>query len=97
MSIENPNTESQEKFLAKETINGINISVGWDQGYMDYTIYLPQIEVGHPGIPDQVIRISEEAEDAKKVFEFAKNEAGNSEDVYDLYHKVENFISEEIW
>ncbi len=100
MGFEKPesNKELQEKrYFEKETINGIEIEVGWDNGYGDYTIYLPQIEIiggeaEKRGISDQVLRISENPELAKKVFEFAKGAATQEKDAYDLYNRVEKFI-----
>ena len=100
MGFERPesNKESQVKhYFEKVTINGIEMEVGWDSGYGDYTIYLPQIEIiggeaERRGISDQVLRISENPELAKKVFEFAKEAANHEKDVYDLYNRVEKFI-----
>lgn len=39
-----------------------------------------------------MIRISENREKAKKVFDFIKQEAQQEGDVYKLYKKAENFI-----
>ncbi len=60
----------QGHYFEKTSVNGIDFSVDWDKGYHDYTIYFPQIELGdnayEQGIFDQVIRISENRETAKK-------------------------------
>lgn len=86
----------QGHYLEQASVNGIDFSVGWDNGYRDYTIYFPQIEIGEKAyeqnVPDQVIRISKNREKAKKVFDFIKQEAQQEGDVYKLYKKAENFI-----
>lgn len=92
---------AEEKIHEKETVNGVEISVGWDDGYGDYTIYFPQIdisdEVRERGIADQVIRISESAEDAKKVFEYAKGLAERGESIEVIYKKVEEYIQQNFY
>ena len=86
----------QGHYLEKASINGVDFSVGWDNGYRDYTIYFPQIEFGEnayeQGVSDQVLRISENREIAKKVFDFVNQEAQRESDVYKLYKKTEDFI-----
>ena len=84
-----------EKISMKEIINGIEIDCHWDDGYRDYVLYLPQIEMGdeatEKGVDDQVFRISDDPEDAKKVFEFAKELAKTEKDIYKVYLMSEDF------
>jgi hypothetical protein len=83
-------------YLEKTNVNGIDISVGWDRGYSEYTIYFPQIiadeQASKKGVSDQVLRINKDQKNAKKVFDFASQEALNEKDVYKLYLKAEGFI-----
>lgn len=86
---------AEEKFHQKETINGIEISVGWDDGHRKYVMYFPQVaftEGEERGVYDQIIKISEDAEEAKKVFEYAEEQAAREKDVYNVYKKVEEYI-----
>jgi len=84
-----------KSYLEKATVNGTEISVGWDDGYRDYTIYFPQIKFGEEaekrGVYDQVIRISERLEAAKDVFNYAVARAKLTNDVLEIYKKVESF------
>lgn len=83
-------------YFEKATVNDIDFSVAWDDGYRDYTIFFPQIELDEnaygQNIFDQVLRINEDRETAKKVFDFVNQEAQQENDVYELYKKTENFI-----
>ena len=55
-AVERPNEardhELEERFNDQSMINGIDISVMWDDGYDDYVIYLPALPAA-----DQVIRL----------------------------------------
>ena len=93
--------EDEERcYYEKTTVNGIEISVGWDQGYDEYTLYFPQIQIGEEarekGVWDQVIRISESLDDAKKIFNLSVEIAHNESDVYKIYEKVFNFLIKNI-
>lgn len=87
--------ELDKSYLEETTINGKVISVGWDEGYNDYTIYFPQINIGdearEKGVYDQVIRISQNPKIAKEVFDFASKLAQTESDIYIIYKKVEEF------
>jgi len=74
-------------FVGKTEVNGIEISVAWDQGYGEYTIFFPGIKESEK----QVVRINRNIGDAQEVFEFAKSEAEAVEDPIDLYKKVFEF------
>lgn len=75
--------------------NGTKIAVGWDNGYSDYTIYFPELELGdearEKGVYDQVIRISEIKDVARKVFDYAVSLAETETGIYDIFKKVEEF------
>ena len=91
-----PEQQDRKSYHEQTTVNGIEISVGWDRGYDDYTIYFPQIELSHawenePGVSDQVIRITRKPEVAKQIFDFAAKKAGEVKNVYDLYREVNKF------
>ena len=87
-----PEQQDRKAYLERTNVNGIDISVGWDRGYDDYTIYFPQIELGkEEGIYDQVIRLTRKTEVAKQVFDFATKEAEKTKNVYDLFRSVEKF------
>lgn len=94
----NPAVESAKDYHEQVTVNGIEISVGLDAEYDDYTIYFPQIELGddasEKGVDDQVIRLSQRPEVAKQVFEYASQLAQTEPDVYALYKKVEAFAQD---
>jgi len=88
--------ESQEEKYREETeVNGINIIASYDTGYQDYVLYFPQIPVGEEssekGVHDQLFRIDNNPENAKKVFDYAVKEAKNESDIYELYKKAEKF------
>ncbi len=91
------NKEKERKnFLAKETVNGVEISVGWDRSYDDYTIYLPQIETGseeaeEKDVSDQVIRMTRLPDAAKLVFDYACLMAKKEPNPYNLYKKLKEF------
>ena len=87
------NAEKERKaFSASERVNGVDISVGWDNGYDDYTIYFPQIELSKvEGVDDQVIRITRKPDVAKLVFDYACQLAKKQPDVYKIYKCVEEF------
>ena len=82
------------KFREASTVNGIEISVGWDRGYDEYTIYFPQIdinEVSERGVSDQVLGLTGRPEVAKKVYDKAVELAETTPDVYELYKKIDTF------
>jgi hypothetical protein len=80
----------------KTTVNGIEISVGWDKGYGEYTIYFPQIEIGDAArkksVSDQVLRISEDLNQVKEIFDYSVKIAETESDVYKVYVKVFDFL-----
>ena len=94
MSLDQPKLE--EQFSAKETVNGFDIRVYCDPDSLNYEIRFPQIDISDEatqakGIADQVIIISDNPEDAKKVFEYAKELAKTEKDLHSLYLKSEEF------
>ncbi len=88
--------ESDPKsYRERMVVNGIEISVGWDRYYNDYTIYFPEItlEEGRKrGVNDQVIRITTLPDVAKQIFDHACKVAkeGNL-NVYDVFKQVQEF------
>ena len=92
------NNISIDYYYKKATVNGIEIIVGWDKRYGDYTIFFPQIEFSDAsserGVSDQVIRISEKEETANMVFELAVSLVNkfDGRDVYDLYNIVFEYL-----
>jgi len=77
------------------------MQVGWDHGYDEYSIYFPQLDFSNT--PDQVIRISDDPEDANKVFEVAKNlmnqtfntsKEWSMDDLGLIYNKVYDYVNE---
>lgn len=89
--------ERTEKHGYREqtTIKGVEISCGFDSGYGDYTLYLPQIQIGKvasaKGVSDQVFRISENPDTAKKVFDKAVALANQGKDIYQIYREAEQY------
>ena len=85
----------ENEFNQQETVNGTEISVGWDGMYRNYSIYFPQVELNEEaqakGVGDQVISISENPEDAKSVFEYAKKLAETETNINEIYLKVQDF------
>jgi hypothetical protein len=53
-------------YLENFEINGTEVSVGWDEGYNDYTIYIPQASA-----LEQIVRVGGDIETAKIVFNIA--------------------------
>lgn len=85
--------ESGKDYYEKINVNGTEISVGWDTGYDNFTIYFPQIEVGaKQGVEDQAIIIADQAETAKQVFDYAVQLAEKETDIYEIYKKVRAFV-----
>ena len=93
MKAEKP--ELNKDYYEKSSPGGTDFSVSWDDGYDDYTIYFPEIKIGDEardrGVDDQVIRISQIPEVAKKVFDFATKISAQEEDVYEVYKQVEEY------
>ncbi len=86
-------TELDKGYYEQTTVNGVEISVGWDKGYDNFTIYFPQIKLGvKEGVTDQVIIIAEQSEAAKQVFDYAVQLAEKETDVYEIYKKVDAFV-----
>ena len=85
----------EKPYREETTVNGVEISIHWDNGYGDYVIYFPQIELGdtayEKGVSDQVLRISQKPEVAKQVFDYASKLAQTEKDVYEIYKKVDEF------
>lgn len=100
--IEEAKAENREKeiksFRGVETVNGVEISVAWDEGYKEYTIDFPQISLGdeaqEQGISDRILRIDRSPETAKLVFDYAYRIAKGEPDVYKIFKKVETFITD---
>jgi len=95
----NPETqEKKEKYQEEKEINGIKIIVVYDTRYGNYVLKFPQIELGEEaidkGVFDQIIRIDENPDNAKKIFDLAVKEAENGSDVYKLFKKSEAFAGE---
>jgi hypothetical protein len=91
----NDKEKERKAFVGRETVNGVKIVVEWDNGYDDYVIYFPQIEIGEAasekGIHDQTLRITRKPDVAKVVFDYACQLAKNESDVYKIYKSVEDF------
>lgn len=62
-----------ERYQANAEVNGIRISVGWDEGYNEYTIYFPDAT----DIANQLHRIGRDRRYAEDLFEDAKEMASN--------------------
>ena len=86
--------EEKERYHDKTKVNDIQIEVKWDDGYHDYVIYLPQIDLEYaqeekPEVADQVIRIgTDDPDKAKSHFIYAKKTANRVLNAYDLYQKI---------
>lgn len=91
----NTHMDTEEKKRFSETVNGIEIKVGFAEDSGDYELYLPQVEIDSDnGIVDQVIRISDSAEVAETVFNEAKKLADESATPAELYKKMEAYIGQ---
>lgn len=89
-------TEAKNKFSATRIVNGMEIRVGWDTGYRDYTLHFPDIDMAKAapfGISDQVIRISECEQDARKAFAEVCDAAEIVKDVYNLYRVAKRLVA----
>jgi len=85
--------ESGKDYHEKINVNGTEISVGWDTGYNNFTIYFPQIEIlVKEGVNDQIIIIDKQSEVAKQVFDYAVQLAEKETDIYEIYKKVRAFV-----
>lgn len=79
-------------FFGEKEVNGIIINVRWESESQDYEIYFPQIQLGNTeNVPDQVLRITRDAEVAKKVFDRACELALQEPNVYKLYKAIQEF------
>jgi hypothetical protein len=87
--------QEPKKYHEATTVNGVDISVGWDNGYNDYTIYFPQIQIdeesSEKGVYDQVIRLTRRPEVAKQVFDYAVVQAKLTSDLHEIFKKVEEY------
>ncbi|HCC23535.1 TPA: hypothetical protein DF272_05175 [Candidatus Falkowbacteria bacterium] len=93
---EQPPTNEKEKFYAEETVNGHLIICRYVNSKVTklYEIYLPQIELSSAeaetnDVPDQVIAISDDEEEARFVFRQAKKWAEEEGDLYRLYKRID--------
>ncbi|MDZ4295795.1 MAG: hypothetical protein U1A16_00295 [Patescibacteria group bacterium] len=97
---QNMTSHEEERFVEKAEVNGIKISVGWDDSlaHQEHTIYFPQIAVGEKasteGVADQIIRVGQNQELAKHAFYYAEGVASMTNDVYDVYRRVEKFVTD---
>jgi hypothetical protein len=92
----NPEQKDNKKYEEQTNVNGIDIDVHWDNGYRDFVIYFPQIDLSHAwekekNVSDQVLRLTRKPEVAKQVFDFAVKKAGEVKNVYDLFREVNKF------
>jgi hypothetical protein len=100
LSGRNEGSAPHERFTEKTTVNGIEISVGWDRGLHDYTLYFPSIELGEKAasfkVYDQIIRVGDTEEEAKVAFKYACWQANGGVEgpdaVYRLYQIVEKYL-----
>lgn len=82
--------EETSHYEAAAVVNEIEINVRWDEGYENYVLYFPQIRIrNEKGVPDQLFRISQSPEDARRIFEKAKQLAAQKLDVYEVYKQAE--------
>lgn len=103
------NKEAQKKengpdksYHERVTVNNVQISVGWDGSYNDYTLIFPQIEVDwddprKKGVTESALRISPKPEKAKQVFDLASKLAQTESDVYEIYRQIYKFCLDEIY
>lgn len=83
------NPELLHSYRAKETVNGVQIELYFDPDYNKYVIYFPQIVVGQHNTPDQLITISQNEDEARTTFEYAKQMAKDGFGTpYNVYHLV---------
>lgn len=91
MGIESPSVKRWET-----TVNGISIVVHYSPDYYEYIITFPQIvldeSANEKGVVDQVIRVSEDADVAKSVFDKVSEMAETEADVYNLYKLTEDYL-----
>ncbi|MFA5133787.1 MAG: hypothetical protein WC459_03225 [Patescibacteria group bacterium] len=94
MSFEMPKTSEKNENYEDE-VNGIKFQVGrpYSDPKNDYEIYFPGLSgKGH----DQVIRFSKSMDDAKKVFEYAQEQAEDCKDAEELYKLVDEYCRDNI-
>ncbi|MBI4249989.1 hypothetical protein HY622_00145 [Candidatus Uhrbacteria bacterium] len=88
--------EEDKQYHDRAVVNGVEIEVRWDDTNNDYLIHFPQIDIGDEnrqrGIYDNVIRMNQDPNSAKEVFEFAKEVAERFSDVYEVYPRAEGYI-----
>jgi hypothetical protein len=89
--------ENDQNYHEKTVVNKITISVGYDGGYRDYTLYFPNIDLmNDEGVYDQVLRISDKEEDAREYFKRAVELAKSGKNVYDIYKELQQQIRNEL-
>ena len=94
----NEQGEHHRDYREREVVNDIIISVAFDPYYGDYTIYFPQIELSaDEDVSDQVLRISENPDEAKSFFEMAKNLADEGRDMYEIFKILEKKRNEKLF
>jgi hypothetical protein len=86
-------------FSGSAEINGIKIVVEWDEGYEDYVLYLPQVDIGYAraegfDTPDQLMRLGSDTKTASTVFREASAVAEATTGVYGLYGAMEQKLIE---
>jgi type III secretory pathway component EscV len=88
-------SKDDKRFSGDTTVNGIKIQVRWTLEE-EYDIYFPQIKMGDlheiEGVSDQVLRLDDNPDTAKKVFDEACRLAQTESNVYELYKKIDSFI-----
>lgn len=91
-----PEQQDDKAYREHAESNGFEIDVYWDNGYKDYVIHFPQIDLTHAhkqekGVSDELLILSRKPEVAKQIFDFAAKKAGEVKNVYDLYREVKGF------
>lgn len=84
-------------YREKVEVNGVEISVVWDESYHEFTISFPDVDYSSEeargrGINDSIIIIDEKTDHAKEVLAYAKEKASEygKERILDLYKDVQN-------
>ena len=95
--------EKPQEYNDHRIINGIEISISWGGAVLDgFALYMPQVmSQGDSGVahfrrdPEMFMDVGKDPEVAKKVFEFAVQEAEREPDVYKLNKKVKIYYLKE--
>lgn len=85
--------EPEEKLDLHQTVNGVEIIVQWDYERNIYVIYFPGLQVGSPKahqhkIDDQIKLVGKDADEARRIFDQAVEDARNFDDVYTIYASI---------